>query len=989
MRTISLLLITLFCYLTANSQTLVEGGQFMDLIMPMNGSVASDASVWGDVKPRWTDNGVEDNVRSYWGGNIVRGEDGKYHMYIAGWPENSSRGHATWSSGSRIYHVVSDNVSGPYVFVADIGAGHNPEIYKTGDTYVIYKISQLGYYKSKSLGDVWETGKYEFDLRGRNLIAGENRETSLSNCTFAKRQDGSFLMVDRGGSVWISRDGLTDAWHQITDKTTYSGNRRYFEDPVIWRDHLQYHMIVNDWNARIAYYNRSLDGHTWVVEAGAAYSADETKYPVIFSVHADGTQERWHKYERPKVFQDSIGRAEFINFAVIDTEKSSDLGGDSHSSKNIVMPLVKPLIMEVLNEEPLNSNTTEIKIRIKAEDNFNPNVDLDLPTLVFGAHGKVNYGLGFKVSGHTADGNDMIVTFSGSKGESGITEKEFAPKMLGRKTDGTIAVGYAKVPNINYLPPMLSALRPDVSLDGKTIEMDVENYGLSSSEETTIKVYDTSNTLIGETKIVPVAPFGKCKASMAIKSTVKNRLSGFTVVYYNANNKEVAREFIPNDELIPLWDKLQSEINNAKQLLNDSKYTNGKKELQAAIDTVEPYLGMYNAEAIEAALKSFIKELNAFKMSNASPANGVLLVVENSTMDAIEPWTVLYNDATDKPGFKINAKGANYGFTGNFMEMWVSSATAFGRANYAWQTIEQMPAGRYRLKAKVIARRQSGGTMAQGVSIFLNEENTSCATNADMAEEFSVILWMKQEGALKFGLNIEATTNANWVAWDNVELEYFGTEEGDITETDRGLHFNANTSYYFKNASSTAKYVYISKPQNNPGGDNTVYRTDNKSGAAELTITDAETEGQFYVRDVETGLYLSGETANASGGQWMFTSTPATVVITDNTSSLQSSWKLTGDASVFYLIGNGADMFANAYKASSGDKVQSYKAADQGSQWYIISTGKTIDTGIAEIGSNNIASKYYTLSGTPVSKPNKGLYIEHAKGRKPRKVMVK
>lgn len=64
MRTISLLLITLFCYLTANSQTLVEGGQFMDLIMPMNGSVASDASVWGDVKPRWTDNGVEDNGKT-------------------------------------------------------------------------------------------------------------------------------------------------------------------------------------------------------------------------------------------------------------------------------------------------------------------------------------------------------------------------------------------------------------------------------------------------------------------------------------------------------------------------------------------------------------------------------------------------------------------------------------------------------------------------------------------------------------------------------------------------------------------------------------------------------------------------------------------------------------------------------------------------------------------------------------------------------------
>ena len=85
--------------MVANAQSLVAGGQFMDLIQPMPGSVSSSSSHWGDVKPRWTDNGVEDAVRSYWGGNIVKGEDGKYHMYIAGWPENSSRGHATWSSG--------------------------------------------------------------------------------------------------------------------------------------------------------------------------------------------------------------------------------------------------------------------------------------------------------------------------------------------------------------------------------------------------------------------------------------------------------------------------------------------------------------------------------------------------------------------------------------------------------------------------------------------------------------------------------------------------------------------------------------------------------------------------------------------------------------------------------------------------------------------------------------------------------------------------
>lgn len=66
--------------------SLVKGAAFIDRFLPMpNGKLSSD--VWGgkNVLPRFIDNGIEDQERSFWGGNILRGEDGLYHfMFAAG-----------------------------------------------------------------------------------------------------------------------------------------------------------------------------------------------------------------------------------------------------------------------------------------------------------------------------------------------------------------------------------------------------------------------------------------------------------------------------------------------------------------------------------------------------------------------------------------------------------------------------------------------------------------------------------------------------------------------------------------------------------------------------------------------------------------------------------------------------------------------------------------------------------------------------------------
>ena len=116
-------------------------------------------------------------------------------------------------------------------------------------------------------------------------------------------------MVCRGGGVWISQTGLSP-YNQISDKRAYPPVKGEFEDPVVWRDHVQYHLIVNDWLGRIAFYQRSKDGINWITDPGEAYQ------PGV-SFHEDGKVENWFKYERIKIFQDKYGRAIQANFAVI------------------------------------------------------------------------------------------------------------------------------------------------------------------------------------------------------------------------------------------------------------------------------------------------------------------------------------------------------------------------------------------------------------------------------------------------------------------------------------------------------------------------------------------------------------------------------------------------------------------------------------------------------------------------------------------------
>ncbi|WP_076456249.1 glycoside hydrolase family protein [Zobellia uliginosa] len=505
---------------------LVLGGRFMDRFLPMPDLGGMTSDTWGSpsVIPRDINNGVESPLWSYWGGNtLLEKEDGKYHLFVCRWLESAEKGHMAYHD-SRVVHGVSESPFGPFKIAGEVGHGHNPTWYVTKKgRYVLYVIDK--YYVAQHINGPWREGQFEFDKRDRKTSSASN---FMHNCTFAQREDGSFLMVNRHGYPWFSKDGLA-TWNMVGEKSVYPPVEGKYEDPVVWKDHVQYHLIVNDWLGRMAWYLRSKDGVNWKVDPGEAYM------PGI-SVHEDGTKEDWHKYERIRILQDEKGRAIAANFAVIDTLKYEDLPNDNHSSKLIVVPLAKEKLLTVLNDKKITSSTKEIKLKIEAENDFNPHTDIDLGSLRFGASEQVNFGKGSKIKRTEKNGKDLILIFNG-KG-NGLTDDNFAGKLLGKDKNGKLLFGYTRLPEVEYIAPILSSRAPvfTKTTKGYGLSVKVENFGQVASSSAHIAITLVENgkeTELASGALVPIKPFQSTTVSLTTKAhlqkgttyTLKNTIS--------------------------------------------------------------------------------------------------------------------------------------------------------------------------------------------------------------------------------------------------------------------------------------------------------------------------------------------------------------------------------------------------------------------------------------------------------------------------------
>ena len=311
----------------------------IDYFLPTPIEAPLQSNVWGAaaVGPRDIDNGLEDPTIKqwcYWDGKIIKGPDGKYHMFASRWDQ--SKGHVGWG-GSVAVHAVSDNPIGPYVDKGLLwpdnegGKGHNVTALELPDgTYaVLVSTTRPGdIFTSPSLDGPWTyKGSVQMDGNGYDVPKAQN-------LSFIVRPDGSYLMVSTHGVIMLSTTGIMGPY-KVQGPGVYPsapGFTGTSEDPVIWYSGGQYHIVADWYMVRKAMHMVSPDGiHNWT-GAGLAYdpTADFVRY-------TDGTVNHWYKMERPGVLIED-GHVTHFTLAVIDVEKNLELGNDQHGSKVIVVP---------------------------------------------------------------------------------------------------------------------------------------------------------------------------------------------------------------------------------------------------------------------------------------------------------------------------------------------------------------------------------------------------------------------------------------------------------------------------------------------------------------------------------------------------------------------------------------------------------------------------------------------------------------------------
>lgn len=105
-----------------------------------------------------------------WGSSVMKGEDGKYHMFADRWAKDL--GFQAWVTNSQVVHAVSDTPAGPYTF-ADVAlpvrgaeyfdglVTHNPRVIYYKGLYYIYYFGTTYDFPIPAPGVTWEDGWFD------------------------------------------------------------------------------------------------------------------------------------------------------------------------------------------------------------------------------------------------------------------------------------------------------------------------------------------------------------------------------------------------------------------------------------------------------------------------------------------------------------------------------------------------------------------------------------------------------------------------------------------------------------------------------------------------------------------------------------------------------------------------------------------------------------------------------------------------------------
>ena len=318
-----------------------------------------------------------------WGSSVVKGEDGKYHMFVSRFPK-SLPFHPGWMVASEIVHAVSDVPQGPYKF-SDVAlpargsqywdgrSTHNPRILKqNGKYYLIYMGSTHPFadptYKQLTLDSPWcivgrsnkRIGMAVADspygpwkrLDEPILKTKANTFYSFltSNPSPIIQEDGSVMMIFKGRS-YKGNDGNSEMSLGMAYAPSIEGpyqvlnnNQPIFqvdgqgeaEDPYLWKDKDGYHAIFKDHVSKFTgergggVMAHSKDGIRWTVDKNPKAYSRTVEY-------SDGKVEMQGQLERPFILFEN-GKPAYIFFATMDGPGGFE---NASNSWNMVIPILQ------------------------------------------------------------------------------------------------------------------------------------------------------------------------------------------------------------------------------------------------------------------------------------------------------------------------------------------------------------------------------------------------------------------------------------------------------------------------------------------------------------------------------------------------------------------------------------------------------------------------------------------------------------------------
>ncbi|MFI3322416.1 MAG: family 43 glycosylhydrolase [Rikenellaceae bacterium] len=329
----------------------------VDFFLPMEPQSALTSDVaWGDdnVRPRDVKNGIEGVIDNklewcYWDGGVVKGDDGKYHLYCSRWNQSFAHG-VGWKEDSKAIYAVSDNIMGPYedkglIWAKDDGGkAHNVFGFRLNDGRYGVVTSEITdgiiYVADKPEGPFKKLGNIEIDTNGKSLGLARYGKAPyhMSNVQVRPHPSGKgYMLICRSTAVLISEDNVLGPYKIMTGRV-YEDipelAKNYNEDPTMWYSGGLYHIVYNHWPSKISHHFVSKDGINDWKYCGEAFNKGETK---IFK-YSDGTINDWEFIERPTAIVGEDGHVSHFIFSVIDVHKGQDGANDNHASKIIVVP---------------------------------------------------------------------------------------------------------------------------------------------------------------------------------------------------------------------------------------------------------------------------------------------------------------------------------------------------------------------------------------------------------------------------------------------------------------------------------------------------------------------------------------------------------------------------------------------------------------------------------------------------------------------------